>query len=127
MTYVLPPNIERILHTAAWRKLSRQACNDEPTCWLKLPGCRGQSQTGDHVKPLSTHPQLALVRSNIRGACRWCNSKRANTPVSELPKLRAALEAKQAAGQLESDKPRKQFRRNVTPPALAYFNTKGQP
>jgi 5-methylcytosine-specific restriction endonuclease McrA len=36
------------------------------------------SEQGDHIIPVSTAPELALVRSNIQGACASCNNKRQN-------------------------------------------------
>ena len=71
--------------TNAWRKLSKQVVREEPVCWLRFPGiCTGASTTGDHVKPVLTHPELALIRSNVRGACRGCNRARSSTPVEAL-------------------------------------------
>lgn len=71
--------------TKAWRRLAKQAARDEPVCWLQFPGiCTGESTTGDHVRPVLTHPELALVRANVRGACRACNRARSSTPVELL-------------------------------------------
>lgn len=66
--------------TQAWRRLSAQVAREEPRCWLGLEGCTRVSTTGDHVMPVKTHPHLALVRSNVRGACLHCNQKRRNKP-----------------------------------------------
>jgi hypothetical protein len=57
-------------------------------CWLKLDGCTGYSETGDHVLTVKARPDLALVRENVRGACHSCNDKRNATPVSDLDALR---------------------------------------
>lgn len=70
----------RIRSTQAWRRLAAQVCDEEPTCWLQLTGCTGRSTTGDHVIPMAARPDLALVRTNVRGACRPCNSKRGHLP-----------------------------------------------
>jgi 5-methylcytosine-specific restriction endonuclease McrA len=74
--------------TQAWRRLSARVAAEEPICWLRLPGCTTRSTTGDHVKPVSTHPHLALDRTNVRGACAHCNKKRRNQapPTSSRPK-----------------------------------------
>jgi 5-methylcytosine-specific restriction endonuclease McrA len=70
--------------TQAWRRLAKQAALEEPLCWLALDGCTRLSTTGDHVIPVVDDPELALVRTNVRGACRPCNEKRGNLPVHEL-------------------------------------------
>lgn len=71
--------------TRAWRKLRDQVVREEPTCWLQLPGiCTAASTTADHVQPVKARPDLALVRSNLRGACEPCNRARGNTPVESL-------------------------------------------
>lgn len=90
--------------TRAWKLLVRTVKREEPTCWLQLPGiCTGTSTTGDHVVPVSAAPELALVRSNVRGACGPCNWRRQDTPVDQLEELRARLE------------------RERQPPALGWF------
>lgn len=71
--------------TQAWRKLAKQVAREEPVCWLQFPGiCTGASTTGDHVIPVTVRPDLALNRSNVRGACGPCNDARRNTPVESL-------------------------------------------
>lgn len=62
--------------TRAWRKLRDQVVAEEPSCQLRLPGCLGSSQTADHIVPVVQRPDLALVRSNLRGACHPCNMAR---------------------------------------------------
>lgn len=83
----------------AWRKLVVQVVEEEPVCWLRLPGCTYWSQTGDHVVcvdalPLQGADPLVLERNNVRGACRHCNRQRSTTPVDQLDALRARLEAR---------------------------------
>lgn len=68
----------------AWRQLRDQVVVEEPSCWLQLPGCTGASQTADHVIPVSVRPDLAMERSNHRGACHACNKLRRNLPVEAL-------------------------------------------
>lgn len=70
--------------TQAWRKLAKQVAREEPVCWLQLDGCTGASTTGDHVIPVVDRPDLALVRSNVHGACSPCNYKRGNLPIGAL-------------------------------------------
>lgn len=63
--------------TRAWRKLRDQVVEEEPDCRLEYPViCTGASQTADHIQPVKTHPQLAMVRENLRGACHACNRHR---------------------------------------------------
>lgn len=71
---------QRIRSTAAWQRLAKQVCAEEPLCWLRLSCCTVRSTTGDHVIPMSVRPDLALVRSNVRGACSPCNNKRGHLP-----------------------------------------------
>ncbi len=56
-----------------WRRLRAQVLREEPMCQIRGPKCKGLSTTVDHVLPLSTHPELAHVRTNLRGACTACN------------------------------------------------------
>jgi 5-methylcytosine-specific restriction endonuclease McrA len=74
--------------TAAWQRLRLQVLREEPRCWLRLPGCTGASTTADHVIPVSERPDLALVRSNVRGACAHCNYSRGAREL--VPTSRAA-------------------------------------
>lgn len=72
-------------HTRAWRKLRDQVVDEEPTCRLRFPGvCTLVSTTADHIKPVVDHPELALERSNCRGACAPCNEARRNVPNESL-------------------------------------------
>jgi len=71
--------------TRAWRKLRDQVVREEPICWLQLPGiCTRVSTTADHVQPKAQRPDLAKVRSNLRGACLPCNRARGQTPIEAL-------------------------------------------
>lgn len=72
-------------HTRAWRRLRDQVVREEPTCRLRIVGvCTGVSTTADHIHPVTTHPELAMVRSNLRGACGPCNDARGNLPDEAL-------------------------------------------
>lgn len=70
--------------TQAWRRLAKQVADEEPVCWLGFEGCTIRSTTGDHVIPVTVRPDLALVRSNVHGACSACNYKRGNLPIESL-------------------------------------------
>jgi 5-methylcytosine-specific restriction endonuclease McrA len=72
-------------HTRAWRRLRDQVVAEEPTCRLRFPTiCTTASTTADHIKPVSSHPELALERTNLRGACAPCNDARRNLPDTAL-------------------------------------------
>lgn len=64
--------------TRAWRTLRAKVLREEPTCRIQGPGCTHTSTTVDHIKPRSIRPDLAMVRSNLRGACAHCNYSRGN-------------------------------------------------
>lgn len=47
----------------------------------KLCGCRATPENPiqvDHIKPRSTHPELALVESNMQVLCKSCNMGKSN-------------------------------------------------
>jgi 5-methylcytosine-specific restriction endonuclease McrA len=107
-----------IYQSSTWRRLSNRVVREEPTCWLRLPGCTIRSTTADHIIPVSTRPELALVRTNCRGACRSCNSLRRDLPTTQLAELRARpMTRAQALEALRS----KRFRQR--PPALRLFDS----
>lgn len=56
-----------------WRELRARVLVEEPYCMIRGPKCTRWSTTVDHVIPLSVRPDLAHVRSNLRGACGPCN------------------------------------------------------
>jgi hypothetical protein len=57
-------------------------------CWLQIPGvCTHRSTSGDHVIPIKYRPDLALTRSNIRGACGPCNRKRGDLTIEQLNEI----------------------------------------
>lgn len=71
--------------TRAWTKLRDQVVREEPTCRLRFPTiCTTISTTADHITPVSVRPDLALERTNCRGACRPCNEAKHNLPNSAL-------------------------------------------
>ncbi len=68
-------------NTRAWRKLRDQVVREEPTCRLRLAGiCTTVSTTADHIVPVTERPDLALERTNCRGACQPCNQARRTLP-----------------------------------------------
>lgn len=72
--------------TRAWRTLRDRVVREEPVCQLQFAGiCTGASTTADHIEPVSTRPDLALERSNCRGACGPCNDTRGSMPDALLP------------------------------------------
>lgn len=72
-------------HTRAWRRLRDQVVREEPTCRLRFPGiCTLTSTTADHIVAVADRPELALVRTNCRGACQPCNKARNNVPDEAL-------------------------------------------
>jgi 5-methylcytosine-specific restriction endonuclease McrA len=77
----------------AWQQLSKQVVREEPYCWLKLAGCTGLSTTGDHILTVAERPDLALVRSNVRGACSSCNNKRNRKTIAQVAAMRGQAEA----------------------------------
>lgn len=67
--------------TRAWRALRDQVVREEPSCRLRFTGiCTVTSTTADHIKPVETHPELAMDRANLRGACKACNKARGSAP-----------------------------------------------
>ena len=74
----------KVHRTRAWRKLRDQVVREEPLCRLRLDVCTGYSQTADHILTVKSRPDLAMVRSNLQGACHRCNWKRNSKPLSAL-------------------------------------------
>ncbi len=65
-----------------WRRLREQVLREEPLCQY----CRtAASVTVDHVLPRSRYPELAHVRSNLVGACAWCQGSK-GTRAAPRPK-----------------------------------------
>lgn len=66
-----------------WEALCAQVYAEESVCHIclelvdfTLPPRTRMSRSVDHVKPVVTHPHLALVRSNLRLAHVGCNSSK---------------------------------------------------
>lgn len=72
-------------HSRAWRKLRDQVVREDPSCWLRLPGiCTGYAQTADHILTVRDHPELAMERANLRGACHPCNRSRNAKTIEQI-------------------------------------------
>lgn len=72
-------------HTRAWRRLRDQVVAEEPTCRLRFPRiCTVVSTTADHIVTVTEQPELALERTNLRGACGPCNEARRAVPDEAL-------------------------------------------
>ena len=58
-------------HTARWLRMRQIVINEEPMCRM----CQVQPTTDvDHILSLAKRPDLALVRTNLRGLCHECHS-----------------------------------------------------
>lgn len=76
--------------SVAWAYLQRQVYAEEYLCWICLtpvdfhaaPRTKW-SKSVDHIKPVATHPHLALVRSNLHLAHYGCNSQKGALPHAE--------------------------------------------
>lgn len=82
-----------IRSSAAWQRLRAQVIAEEPYCWLQLAGCTRHSTTGDHLLTINERPDLALVRSNVRGACASCNNKRNRKTLAQVAAMRGQANA----------------------------------
>lgn len=72
-------------HTRAWRKLRDQVVREEPVCRLRITGvCTGASTTAAHIRPVATHPELTMVRANLRGSCDACNQATGTMPLESI-------------------------------------------
>ena len=58
--------------TPAWRRLRAQVMREETQCRV----CGAPSTDADHILDMRSRPDLALVRSNLRGLCHRCHSAR---------------------------------------------------
>lgn len=72
--------------TRFWRKLRDRVVAEEPHCTLQLAGCTGDSQTADHILTVKDRPDLALARTNLRGACTSCNRNRGGMRDEDITK-----------------------------------------
>lgn len=85
------------------RKLRAQILREQPTCQIRLPGCRGVADSVDHILPVSQRPELVLEPTNLQSACSYCNRKRSNAPLDTLkPAPALSYFARNAATQQHS-------------------------
>lgn len=75
--------------TRRWRKLKEEfkglSANSRASCWLcgqvidyKLSSDHPESFAPDHFYPVSTHPQYAEDKANLRASHSHCNKSRGN-------------------------------------------------
>lgn len=72
--------------------MCRRVYAEESVCWIchmtvdvTLRGRSKWARSVDHVKPVATHPHLALDRGNLRLAHYGCNSSKRNAVVEYEP------------------------------------------
>ncbi len=65
---------------AAWRALCATILErDRHVCQLRITGiCTTHATCVDHTIPVSLAPELAWAPSNLRAACRPCNTRKSN-------------------------------------------------
>jgi 5-methylcytosine-specific restriction endonuclease McrA len=57
-------------------------------CKLRLPGCKGRADTGDHIVELEDGG-APFDPSNVQAACRSCNTSKRNTALARRAKQAA--------------------------------------
>jgi 5-methylcytosine-specific restriction enzyme A len=68
----------------AWRKLRASKLAADPLCaWCYDRGVIKAAEMVDHIRPISTHPALRLVWSNLRSGCNECHDAHTRQQVSE--------------------------------------------
>jgi len=67
-----------LYHTPEWRALRcKVLVRDRYQCVVCGRSVRGWRQSRvDHIKPVSTHPELAMVIGNLRTLCPTCDNRR---------------------------------------------------
>ena len=97
----LQPHESRVISrrggSRQWSRMVAEVVKQQPVCWLRLPGCTMRATTADHYFPRKTHPQFGEEMWNLRGACRWCNEHRKDTPPHRIGQLRTQMAKEQAA------------------------------
>ena len=71
-----PPTVRQLLglNTARYVRLHQRVLREEPECRICLAqGHITASVEVDHILPIATHPELALVRENLRALCKKCH------------------------------------------------------
>jgi 5-methylcytosine-specific restriction protein A len=61
----------------SWRPLSKMVRMEEPLCRACLREGRVEAATCvDHIIPVTTAPELRLVRSNLQALCHACHTRK---------------------------------------------------
>lgn len=112
--------------TQAWKRLRKDVLASNKYCQINLPGCTVKATCVDHIKPVDLYPELALVRSNARPSCLYCNAVLGNrikprkvTTVQDAQRVQQAIDDKQGKAYTPYDDGDDQSDR---PPALAFFD-----
>lgn len=80
------PRPRAIVETRAYKKLTTALRREQrQPCWLcaqpidyNAPPHHPDAFTADHIHPVSTHPELALIYGNLAPAHDACNKSRGN-------------------------------------------------
>lgn len=70
---------KRFLSSTAWLELRAKKIAECPWCEYCAAAGRGEFIPAidvDHVLPRHSHPELALVESNLRSACKACHAQK---------------------------------------------------
>lgn len=67
--------------TMRWRRYSQDRLSRHPFC----AHCGLLAQVTDHIRPVSTHPELFWESVNHRSLCQRCNAKAAHRPITTPP------------------------------------------
>lgn len=66
------PERHKLYATAPWRRLRERKVNANPICEV----CNNAlAALVHHIKPIETHPELALEWSNLQSICRPCHDQ----------------------------------------------------
>lgn len=69
------PSSSKRGYNRAWRKLRRMFLSLHPFCEFCKPKLTAATEV-DHIQPVSDHPELRLVVTNLRSLCKPCHSRR---------------------------------------------------
>lgn len=70
---------KKFLNSTAWQNLRLEKLNETPWCEYCAAAGRGEFVPAidvDHILPRHTYPQLRLVKSNLRSACKVCHARK---------------------------------------------------
>lgn len=66
------PASDSFYKTQAWREMARRVLKEQPICAI----CHAKpSSIADHIEAMKWRPDLAMVRSNLRGVCHSCHNR----------------------------------------------------